>query len=126
MDSLGGIWSARWMCGKVIRLSPEGEVDVVVDFPTGWHMTNCVFGGECNPMFRIPSVLILHTSRIITHVLNGAGENLDELYVTSAASTYYGPQGRVDRPDGGSLFVVKGLEYTGVERARFKGRMPVI
>jgi sugar lactone lactonase YvrE len=45
MDSGGGIWSARWQAGKVIRLSPTGVVDVVIEFPTAWHITCVVFGG---------------------------------------------------------------------------------
>ncbi|WVR05528.1 hypothetical protein IAU60_002546 [Kwoniella sp. DSM 27419] len=94
-DSQGGIWSARWGAGKVVRLSPTGDVDVVVDFPKAWHMTCCVFGGP----------------------------DLDELYVTSASSDYIG-EDLPDRSDGGDLFVVRGLGYKGVERNRFRGRIP--
>lgn len=46
VDTQGGVWSARWGAGKVIRISPEGVVDVVIDFPQAWNMTSCVFGGE--------------------------------------------------------------------------------
>jgi sugar lactone lactonase YvrE len=48
-DTDGGIWTCRWQAGKVMRLPESGEVDVIIDFPTAWHMTNCVFGGEINP-----------------------------------------------------------------------------
>ena len=45
MDAEDGVWSARWMCGKVIRFTPDGEIDIVIEFPSAWHMTCCVFGG---------------------------------------------------------------------------------
>lgn len=45
-DTDGGVWTARWGAGKVIRLTPSGEVDVVIDFPRAWNITSCVFGGE--------------------------------------------------------------------------------
>lgn len=51
-----------------------------------------------------------------------AGENKDELYVTTAASDY-NDEVLPDRFDGGSLFVVKGLGFTGVDRGRFGGSM---
>ncbi|OCF30848.1 regucalcin [Kwoniella heveanensis BCC8398] len=91
-DAEGGIWSARWQNGTVIRLTPEGEIDVVIEFPKAWHMTCCIFGGP----------------------------NLDELYVTTASSDYIG-EDLPERSDGGHLFVVKGLGYKGVERNRFRG-----
>lgn len=91
-DTDGGIWTCRWQAGKVIRLTESGEVSVIIDFPTAWHMTCCIFGGENN----------------------------DELYVTTAASDYNG-EILPERYHGGSLFVVKGLGFTGVERGRFRG-----
>lgn len=45
-DTDGGIWTCRWQAGKVIRLTEGGEVDAIIDFPTAWHMTCCIFGGE--------------------------------------------------------------------------------
>jgi sugar lactone lactonase YvrE len=45
MDSSGGVWSARWQSGKVVRFSPDGVIDVIIDFPTAWHMTCVIFGG---------------------------------------------------------------------------------
>ncbi|OCF60795.1 regucalcin [Kwoniella mangroviensis CBS 10435] len=93
-DAKGGIWSARWQNGTVIRFTPDGEIDVIVEFPKAWHMTCCVFGGP----------------------------NLDELYVTSASSDYIG-ENLPERSDGGDLFVVKGLGFKGVERNRFRGSL---
>lgn len=109
MDSEGGVWSARWQAGKVIRLSPKGLVDVVIDFPTAWHMTCVVFGGA---LTRHPLELLLRLP----------GKNLDELYVTSARTDYNG-EVLPDRSDGGALFVVRGLEFSGVERSRYAGKL---
>lgn len=49
MDSDGGVWSARWQSGKVVRFSPDGAVDVEIDFPSAWHVTSVVFGGLSIP-----------------------------------------------------------------------------
>lgn len=45
-DTDGGIWTCRWQAGKVIRLTESGDIDVIIDFPTAWHMTCCIFGGK--------------------------------------------------------------------------------
>lgn len=45
MDGHDHVWSARWQGGKVIRLTPGGQVDMVIEFPNAWNMTCCVFGG---------------------------------------------------------------------------------
>lgn len=51
MDAEDHVWSARFMisapatAGLVIRFNPAGEIDTIVEFPTAWHMTCCVFGG---------------------------------------------------------------------------------
>lgn len=91
MDAAGGVWSARWQSGKVVRFDPTGRITDEVDIPTAWHVTCVVFGGD----------------------------RLDELYVTTADTGYNG-EVIPERVDGGSLFVVAGLGYTGVERTRFK------
>jgi sugar lactone lactonase YvrE len=73
-------------------LAPNGEIDVEVELPTAWLITCVVFGGA----------------------------ELKDLYITTAASDYIGDD-LPERFDGGSLFVVKDVGYTGVERNRFKG-----
>ena len=51
-----------------------------------------------------------------------AGKNLDELYVTTAKTGYNG-EILPERYNGGDLFVVKDLGYSGVERSRFTGNL---
>jgi len=111
VDSDGGVWTARWAAGKVIRLTPDSKIDVVVDFPKAWNMTSCVFGGT-----SIHQVYSVRCSR--TDTVDMAGADMDELYVTSAATDIEGGA-QPDKPDGGSLFVVQGLGFKGVERFRY-------
>lgn len=63
-DTDGGIWTCRWQAGKVIRLTESGEVDVIIDFPTAWHMTCCIFGGKTNS-----DLFGTHQDRFLTEFL---------------------------------------------------------
>ncbi|ORY26984.1 hypothetical protein BCR39DRAFT_469840 [Naematelia encephala] len=92
MDNEYGIWSARWGAGKVIRFAPDGQMDIVIEFPKALNMTCCIFGGK----------------------------DMDELYVTSASAATSGDSVK-DFPDSGHVFLVKGLGFRGPERTRFKG-----
>lgn len=44
VDSQGFVWSARYGGGCIARISPAGQVDAIVEFPTS-QPTSCVFGG---------------------------------------------------------------------------------
>ncbi len=45
VDTEGYVWNARWGAGVVIRFSPDGEVDTVVDLPVS--QPSCpAFGGK--------------------------------------------------------------------------------
>lgn len=46
VDSEGYLWNARWGGGKVIRISPDGKLDKVVEVP-GVNQVSCpAFGGN--------------------------------------------------------------------------------
>ncbi|MEP3276578.1 MAG: SMP-30/gluconolactonase/LRE family protein [Stappiaceae bacterium] len=78
MDAEGYIWNCRVVGGScMLRFSPEGEIDRVVDLPCSWP-TSCTFGGE----------------------------NLDTLYVTSARFTME-PEHLEQNPQEGGLFALK-------------------
>ena len=83
-DSEGGIWVAHWGGGRVSRFTSEGVFDRSIAVPAT-QVTNCVF----------------------------AGENLDRMFLTSAAAG-------VDEPHAGSLFEIDpGIR--GTESYQFRG-----
>jgi sugar lactone lactonase YvrE len=45
VDADGCLWNARWDGGCVVRFTPTGEVDMVVDVPVA-KPTSCAFGGS--------------------------------------------------------------------------------
>ncbi len=85
VDSEGCIWSVRWGGWRVIRYDPQGKKEREIVLPVQYP-TSCTFGGP----------------------------NLDELYITSAA-TALNAQKRGEQPLAGDVFRlrpgVKGLEY---------------
>jgi sugar lactone lactonase YvrE len=45
MDAEGYLWNCRYGGGCVVRVSPSGSIDRVVEMPTG-NVTTCTFGGD--------------------------------------------------------------------------------
>ena len=45
IDTDGFIWNCRWGGSCVVRLTPTGEVDQIIEMPVE-NITNCVFGGK--------------------------------------------------------------------------------
>lgn len=90
VDSEGFIWSARNHGGKIIRYNPEGSIDRVIYLPVN-DVTSCVFGGE----------------------------NLDELYITTAAA--WVPRDECQKyPAAGDLFRLK-TKIQGLKEPAFLG-----
>lgn len=52
VDAEGFVWSAHYGTGRVIRYSPQGEVDRVIQLPV-LRVTSCAFGGEQLDMLYI-------------------------------------------------------------------------
>ncbi|GCE49562.1 sugar lactone lactonase YvrE [Thermosporothrix hazakensis] len=44
VDSEGGIWCAHWGGAKIVRYTPDGEVERIIPIPAP-HVTSCTFGG---------------------------------------------------------------------------------
>ena len=45
IDTDGCIWNCRWGGSCVVRFSPNGKVDQIIEMPVE-NITNCVFGGQ--------------------------------------------------------------------------------
>ncbi len=77
VDAEGCLWNARWDGGCVVRFTPRGEVDMVVDLPVA-KVTSCAF----------------------------AGPDLDQLYITTA-SYGMSEADFAAAPESGNLFVCR-------------------
>lgn len=92
IDTEGMLWIALWDGWGIARYNPEnGELLQKFDFPAA-RITSCTFGGE----------------------------NLNDLYVTSAFARLENAE-RANQPLAGSLFVMKNLPVKGYKTDRFKG-----
>ncbi|MBO0904817.1 SMP-30/gluconolactonase/LRE family protein [Jiella sonneratiae] len=89
VDSEGCLWNALVYAGKLVRYTPDGAVDRVIDMPVK-KVTSVMFGGP----------------------------KLDILYVTSMAKPPL-PRFPGDGVMRGSLFAIHGLGITGVPEPRF-------
>ena len=58
VDSEGSLWNCRYGGGCVVRVSPLGQVQEVVEFPT-INITSCAFGG--------PQLNILYVTTAMPH-----------------------------------------------------------
>jgi sugar lactone lactonase YvrE len=77
IDAEGFLWIALWDGWAVRRYTPDGTLDLVVELPTA-QITSCTFGGE----------------------------DLDELYITSASDGLPEWQRR-EQPHAGAIFRVR-------------------
>jgi sugar lactone lactonase YvrE len=66
MDAEGFIWNARWDGGCLLRLTPSGAVDRVIELPVS-RPTSCVFGGE-----DLKTLFITSAASPRNHPLDGA------------------------------------------------------
>ncbi|AZF47481.1 SMP-30/gluconolactonase/LRE family protein [Pseudomonas sp. R2-7-07] len=66
MDSEGHIWNARWDGSCLLRLTPEGQVDRIVELPVS-RPTSCVFGGP-----DLTTLYITSAASPLDHPLDGA------------------------------------------------------
>lgn len=77
VDAEGCLWNAEYAGGRVVRYTPDGRIDRVIELPVS-QPTCCAFGGE----------------------------NFDELYITSARQRLT-PEQLAAQPLAGNLFVVR-------------------
>lgn len=95
-DAQGGMWCARFHGAKVTRINTNtGQVDFEIHFPSCWNLTCCVWGGD----------------------------QLEDLYVTSAYCNNANSRPQSEFPHSGDLFVVRGLgkRFAAVDKPRYNG-----
>ncbi len=66
MDVDGYIWNARWDGSCLLRLTPQGEVDRIIELPVS-RPTSCVFGGP-----NLTTLYITSAASPLDHPLDGA------------------------------------------------------
>ncbi|MGF6558019.1 sugar lactone lactonase YvrE [Pseudomonas sp. S30_BP2TU TE3576] len=66
MDAEGFIWNARWDGRCLLRLSPDGKVDRIIELPIS-RSTSCVFGGA-----DLKTLYITSAASPLGHPLDGA------------------------------------------------------
>ncbi|WP_223519001.1 SMP-30/gluconolactonase/LRE family protein [Pseudomonas sp. GL-B-19] len=66
MDAEGYIWNARWDGSCLLRLTPDGHVDRIIELPIS-RPTSCVFGGE-----DLKTLYITSAASPLNHSLDGA------------------------------------------------------
>jgi sugar lactone lactonase YvrE len=91
VDADGCYWMAGVSGWQLVRLTPEGEIDRIVELPVE---------RPSKPMF--------------------GGKDLDLLFVTSIG-TGLTPGSEERQPNAGGLFAITGLGVQGLEQARFAG-----
>ncbi|GFZ64508.1 calcium-binding protein [Pseudomonas amygdali pv. eriobotryae] len=89
VDAEGCLWQALVYAGKLVRYTPDGQVDRIIDMPVK-KVTSLTFGGP----------------------------NLDTLYVTSMARPPL-PRFPKDGQQRGALFAITGLGVQGIAERRF-------
>ncbi len=91
VDAEGCVWSAHVYVGKLVRYTPDGKIERVIDMPVK-KVTSVMFGGP----------------------------DMDVLYVTSMAKPPL-PRFPGDGQLRGALFAITGLGIRGLQEARFAG-----
>ena len=56
IDGDGYIWNCRYGGGCIVRVSPQGQVDRVIEMPVS-NPTNCTFGGRDGNILYVTSAL---------------------------------------------------------------------
>ena len=72
MDAEGYLWNCRWGGSCVVRFSPDGQVDQVIEMPAT-NITSCAFGGPGNNILFVTSARSgLDTNQLADNPLEGS------------------------------------------------------
>lgn len=110
MDAEGAVWAARWGSCRVVRYLPDGTLDTEVIMPKALNVTCCIFCGRSSGCC------------IVDCVADGcgvAGDDMQDLYITTASCGETNKSLIPRYPQGGDLFRVRIDGVKGVERFKF-------
>lgn len=105
VDADGCVWSAQILSGRIVRYTPAGKVDRIVEFPVA-TLTSVMFGG--------PHLDILYVTTM-GELSAGAADFVAKHPVPAGKAI--GP----GQPGVGALFAVHGLGVQGIAEPRFAG-----
>ena len=105
VDSEGYVWSAQIISGRIVRYTPDGKVDRIIEFPAAL-LTSVMFGG--------PNLDILYVTTM-GKFSPGVADFLRKNPVPAGKSVWPGEYGV------GALFSVHGLGVKGIAEPRFAG-----
>ncbi|MDA9930994.1 SMP-30/gluconolactonase/LRE family protein [Alphaproteobacteria bacterium] len=99
VDADGCYWMAGVTGWQVVRITPQGVVDRIIEMPVE-KPSKVMFGGANLDLLYVTSI----------------GENVQKDLVQSEAG-----QSEAGQPDAGGLFAISGLGVTGLAQARYAG-----
>lgn len=105
VDAEGCVWSAQILAGRIVRYTPDGRVDRIVEFPVA-TLTSVMFGG--------PDLDILYVTTM-GQLSAGAADFVRKNPVPAGKAI--GP----GQPGVGALFAIHGLGIKGIAEPRFAG-----
>jgi len=72
IDTDGCLWNARWGSGAIIRITPKGKVDRIIELPVP-QPTSCIFGGPDHKTLFITSARVeLNETQLTNAPLSGS------------------------------------------------------
>jgi sugar lactone lactonase YvrE len=89
IDEEGYLWNARWGGGCVVRISPDGDLDHVVEVPAECP-TSCAFGGEDMKTLFVTSALPNSSEHPSHDAMDGAVFSIDVGVAGSRIPLYRG------------------------------------
>ena len=83
MDVDGCLWNARWGVGRVLRITPDGDIDRQIEIPA-LQPSSCAFGGPKLDTLFITSARIALSAEALAHLplsgsvfaISGVGQGL--------------------------------------------------
>ncbi|PHQ78869.1 MAG: gluconolactonase [Coxiella sp. (in: Bacteria)] len=89
LDAEGCIWNTQWDGGRLVRYTPDGDVDRMIDLPVQ-RPTSCMFGGENLDILYVTSASINLNEDVPLAWPNGVLYAITDLGVQGRPQNLYG------------------------------------